>query len=371
VRDIEITFDRRSYDVDNRLHVTDCILTAAQVNPYMGSEIPGGESLDPNAIYQLYRTPDALKAAVSLFENLPLMIDHIVVSAADPKQQMIIGSVSNARWSNGQILGDIAVWDGDAIKLIESNRQKDLSVGYRYVARMTPGTAPDGTPYDGVMLSIKPNHIALVTEGRVAGAQVGDASLDRDVEMDADIDTSEEKIDRSAFLFMSTRKPEAQFAQCLTCAFFIKNKGRCENFGPDNEIRARGSCGGYAYGPDGSKLGKPMSRMTPTEAGYVERKVRCEDCKFFDPKDEPQTHCDLYTQLNLMMPSVFALNRYVTAYDCCNANTEGARDPSVFKPLGPVMHPNVTASDSRRGRARDVEIKIDMAAAIRGYNRLR
>ena len=184
MRDIEITFDRRSTDIDGRLHVTDCILTAAQVNAYFGSEIPGGESLDPNAIYQLYRHPDALKAAVSLFENLPLMIDHIVVSAADPKQQMIIGSVSNARWQNGQILGDIAVWDQSAIDLIESGKQRDLSAGYRYRAVMTPGTTPGGTPYDGVMRDLVPNHLALVTEGRVAGAQVADSALDCEIEID-------------------------------------------------------------------------------------------------------------------------------------------------------------------------------------------
>lgn len=184
MRDIEITFDRRSYDVDSRLHVTDCVLTAAQVNPYLGSEIPGGESLNPSEIYQLYRDPDALKAAVSLFENLPLMIDHVVVSAASPDHLRIIGSVSNARWQDGQVLGDIAVWDQRAIDLIESGRQRDLSVGYRYVADMRPGTAPDGTKFDGRMTQLQPNHLALVVEGRVAGAQVADAALDCEIEID-------------------------------------------------------------------------------------------------------------------------------------------------------------------------------------------
>lgn len=181
-----LALDRRSYDVDQRLHVSDCILTAAQVNPYMGAEIPSSEAmgLKPDQIYMLYRTPEALKAAVSLFENLPLMIDHVVVSASDPKQQYICGTVSNARWSNGQILGDIAVWDQSAIDLIESGRQRDLSAGYRYVANMTPGTAPDGTRFDGSMLDLRPNHLALVVEGRVAGAMVGDSALDCDVTID-------------------------------------------------------------------------------------------------------------------------------------------------------------------------------------------
>jgi len=169
---------------------------------------------------------------------------------------------------------------------------------------------------------------------------------------------ADEKIDRSAFLFMSTRKPEGQFAQCKTCAFFLTN--RCENFGPDNEISARGSCGAYAFGTPRAGAA-PMSRMTPSEAGYVERKVRCEDCKFFDPKDEPQSHCDLYTQLNLMMPGVWSLNRYVTAYDCCNANTEGSRNPGVFKPLGPIKHEDVILSDSAK-----LDSAIDLAKKLTG-----
>jgi uncharacterized protein len=184
VNDIEITCDRRSTDVDGRLHVSDCLLTRACVSPYLGAEIPGGESLRPDAIYQLYRTPDALQAALPLFANQPLLIDHVAVSAGDPKTSLIIGTVSNARWQGDAVYGDIAVWDASAIRLIESRKQRDLSVGYRYRAVMRPGTAPDGTRYDGLMVDIKPNHIALVTEGRVPGAQVGDAALDCDVEID-------------------------------------------------------------------------------------------------------------------------------------------------------------------------------------------
>lgn len=186
--DIEITFDRRTLDVDGRLHVTDCVLTAAQVNGYLGAEIPGVESLglDVNAVYQLYRDPAALRAAVPLFENLPILLDHIAVSAADPKQEMICGSVSNARWQGGKIVGDLALWTAEAIDLVESNKKRDLSVGYRYVVRMSPGTAPDGTPFDGRMTSIEPNHLALVPEGRVTGAMVADAALDIDVTMDLD-----------------------------------------------------------------------------------------------------------------------------------------------------------------------------------------
>lgn len=192
------------------------------------------------------------------------------------------------------------------------------------------------------------------------------ADVDCDVAEDMDVDTSEGKIDRSAFVFMRARKPYKTFAQCKTCAFFNPAIERCENFGPDNVVKARGSCGVYAFGPENTTA-LPQSRITPTEAGYVERPVRCEDCKFFDPNDEPQPHCDLYTQLNLMQPGVWNLDRYVNGYDCCNANTEGSRDPAVFGPLGPIMHEDVIASDSTlpEGTQGTPNIAMDRAPSMR------
>ena len=64
----------------------------------------------------------------------------------------------------------LVVWDGEAIKLIEDDKQKELSCGYRYRADMTPGTY-EGVRYDGVMRDIRGNHVALVEEGR-AGPDV-------------------------------------------------------------------------------------------------------------------------------------------------------------------------------------------------------
>lgn len=194
--DIEVTFDgdeirlasdRRTLDIDGRMHITDCVLTAAQVNDYAGFEIPSAEELglDPNAFYRLWRTPAALKAALPLFENLPILLDHVAVSAADPKQSMVCGSVSNARWQDGKIIGDLALWTAEAIDLVQSGSKRDLSVGYHYVCRVGAGKTPDGTPFDARMESIKPNHLSLVPEGRVAGAYVADAAFDYDVEIDA------------------------------------------------------------------------------------------------------------------------------------------------------------------------------------------
>jgi hypothetical protein len=171
-------FDRRHTDVDGRLHVTDSILTTASVCPYLGREIPGCEALglDPSRIYQLYRDADALKAALPQFENLPLMLQHVATSAANPQKQLIAGSISNARWQSGKVIGDLAIWDKEAIALVESGEQRELSCGYAYTPSMKTGRAPDGTPFDGRMLLLALNHCALVRQGRVPGAAVNDAA---------------------------------------------------------------------------------------------------------------------------------------------------------------------------------------------------
>ncbi len=181
--DIEIdcetlALDRRTYSPDGLLTVTDCVISAAQVNPYLGREIPNGDALglDPERVYNLYRDAAALRAAVPLFNGKPLLIDHAPVSAADPKQQLIVGTVGDCRWSNGKVMGTVSVWEAGAIRGIESSLKKDLSAGYHYTCDMAPGVTSKGESYDGRMLSIDPNHVAIVVEGRVLGAQVGDAA---------------------------------------------------------------------------------------------------------------------------------------------------------------------------------------------------
>jgi hypothetical protein len=173
-----MALDRRAKDVDGRLHVSDCVLTAAVVSPYLGKEIPNAEKLglDPTRLYDLYRDDRALRDALPQFENLPLMMVHVSTTAASPQKDMVCGSISNARWRAGQVIGDLSVWDQAAIDLIESGQQRALSCGYRYTCKMGRGTAPDGTPYEGVMAGpFSMNHCALVAVGRVEGAMVNDA----------------------------------------------------------------------------------------------------------------------------------------------------------------------------------------------------
>jgi hypothetical protein len=145
-----------------------------------------------------------------------------------------------------------------------------------------------------------------------------------------------EKITRASFLYMDPKSPATQFAQCATCVQFIDDKKRCVLHGRRDVIDGDDSCGLYSRG-DPSTGKDPLGLVTADESGLVSRQVRCENCMFFDPGTEPRKHCDLYTQLNRMMPNLFDLDRYVNERGCCNAQTPGKRNPKVFGPIGPIQ----------------------------------
>jgi uncharacterized protein len=178
---IRFAFDKktaRSFDDEGRMRVKDCVLSTAEINPYRGREIPGYEDkgLDANKVYELYRDPDEMKKSVASFEGVPLMIKHIVQTAAAPQNDYIGGSVYGIDFDGKHLRGSLLVMDGKAIDLIESGELADLSCGYLYDPVMRSGEA-NGVQYDGVMTNIRGNHVALVDDGRASGAHVADSAL--------------------------------------------------------------------------------------------------------------------------------------------------------------------------------------------------
>lgn len=180
--DEALAFDRasaRTYDADNRLHVTRSNISKAVINPYLGREIPDYEDLglDPDRIYQMYRDPEELEKAAPTFNNLPILSKHVPVSAERPEQALVIGSTgTDAAFDGTYLTNSLVFWVRDAIRLIEDEVQKELSCSYRYRPDMTPGTV-NGEAYDGVMRDIRGNHVALVSEGRAGpDVVVGDSA---------------------------------------------------------------------------------------------------------------------------------------------------------------------------------------------------
>jgi len=170
-----IALDRsaRSFDADGRLHIDKSHISKANVCPYYGREIPGSDALglDPDKVYQLLRDPDELAKAAPTFARLPILSEHIPVSADKPRQDLIIGSIgSDVSFNDPYLDADLSFWDAKAIAGIETEKIMELSCAYRYVPIMEPGEY-DGIPYDGRMTEIQGNHLALVEVGR-AGSDV-------------------------------------------------------------------------------------------------------------------------------------------------------------------------------------------------------
>lgn len=170
----------RHKDVDGRLHVEKTIVSIANVCPYYGREITNWEALglDPARIYNLYRDAKELQKAANLYHNIPLLEKHVAISAQLPAKELWVGTVSDGAFENPNLYASLAVWDQKGIDLIESSEKEQLSAGYYFQAIMTPGTAPDGTRFDGRMVDLIPNHVALVKEGRVGpDSTIADESL--------------------------------------------------------------------------------------------------------------------------------------------------------------------------------------------------
>lgn len=123
------------------------------------------------------------------------------------------------------------------------------------------------------------------------------------------------KIKRDAFLYMAPKEPKKEFAQCASCVHFLPKKERCALFGPNLHVPAEASCGLYLHGEPNDKQ-EATAVVSPKEAGFVKRKVRCENCISFD-----DGFCKLYAMLNKDEPEIFDLDEKVDPQGCCNGQT--------------------------------------------------
>jgi len=163
----------RTTDIDGRMHVENCRISAARINGYYGQEIPGYEALglQPDKMYYMLRDKDELRKAAESFGHVPLMMGHIAVSADNPQQDRVVGTVGiDSRFEDPFLIATITIWVQDAIDAVKDKSCAEISCSYRYRPDMTPGSL-NGLLYDGVMRDLIANHVALVPLGR-AGSDV-------------------------------------------------------------------------------------------------------------------------------------------------------------------------------------------------------
>ena len=147
----------------------------------------------------------------------------------------------------------------------------------------------------------------------------------------------DEPRDRACFLYFEPKPDTPKHAQCATCIKWGKINLRCEDLQKNDVVDAGDSCGAYDQG-EPKDFANPSGRYTKKDLGFVSHKVRCENCNVFDDrdKDPKEWHCDLYVQLNRMLPRLFKLNIYVKPRACCNLQALGKRNPKRFGPYGPM-----------------------------------
>lgn len=171
-----LAFDKdsvRSYDRDGRLHVAKTPISKAGINNYIGSSIPGYQSLglDAQREYRVFRPPEELKKAEKTFDNLPLLNTHVPVSSENPRKEYIVGTTgSDGVFEHPYLFNSLAVWVKDSIDLIESKESSEISASYHYRPEITPGVW-EGQAYDIVMRDITGNHVIHTPKGR-AGSDV-------------------------------------------------------------------------------------------------------------------------------------------------------------------------------------------------------
>lgn len=115
---------------------------------------------------------------------------------------------------------------------------------------------------------------------------------------------------RDAFLYLAPRIPFNQFAQCSTCKLYT---GIACSIMAQETVPPTASCGFYIPGGINPLL-TPLPLVSATEAGLVDREVRCENCISFN-----NGKCELFARLNNTFPDIFALDEQVDRYGCCNA----------------------------------------------------
>ena len=171
----------RSKDENGYLHVAVSNITKEQVAPYYGSSIPGWQELglDPEKIYQIYRPGEEIEKAAPTFNGLPLAFEHHDMDADNIPKEYIVGSMgTDARFEAPYLKNSLTVIDAGAIKAIEDGSCSEISAGYMCDVVMSGGVF-DGISYDGRMVDIRGNHVAIVPQGRAGhDVKVADAALE-------------------------------------------------------------------------------------------------------------------------------------------------------------------------------------------------
>ena len=152
-------------DMNGFIEVNNQPLSVAGIYEYYGSEIDAPE---PDKLYRVFRSPESLENAVSMFTGKPIVDDHTMLGdgQTDAAKKGIQGAVGdNVYYKDGTIYGNIRLYTSKIKQLIDQGK-KELSFGYWSQYEFKSGTW-QGKAYDAIQHIVGGNHLALVDEGRM------------------------------------------------------------------------------------------------------------------------------------------------------------------------------------------------------------
>lgn len=148
--------------------VADVKAARVGIQTYLRSETDAPDSFTADRV-RVYRPESEVfhRDSMASFAAAPFTIDH-PAQPVDARnwRDLGVGEV------NGDVVRDggfvrvpVIVRDAAAVEAVRTTH-KQLSMGYSCTLDWTPGTTPDGQPYDAVQRNIRINHIAAVRAAR-------------------------------------------------------------------------------------------------------------------------------------------------------------------------------------------------------------
>lgn len=145
-----------------------CRVARTGCQTYLGSEMGR-----PEATITLYRPEEEVfsRDALNTFAYRPVTLSHPSEPVtADTWKATAIGMTGSDVLRDKEFISvPLVLMDGEAIEAVRAGT-KQLSAGYTTDVEWSAGVAPDGTKYDGVMRSIRANHVAVVDRARAGPA---------------------------------------------------------------------------------------------------------------------------------------------------------------------------------------------------------
>lgn len=170
--------DRQTYKITQREFTDEGFLRVpgkvarTGIQQYLACEL--GLDGDPNRIINVYRPEEEVFSDDSLasFDGVDITLQH---------PDTLVDSINYSRVSKGVVRGSGMRTDDNFVQcnlLIKAKDTVDavlsgtceLSAGYTATYDDTPGTAPDGTPYQFRQTNIRINHVAVVDRARAGSS---------------------------------------------------------------------------------------------------------------------------------------------------------------------------------------------------------